>query len=101
MKEKRRKGWSIIGAVAFAIMACLTAQGCATKPNCPAQDVYYMIMTPLGPLVGKMPKGFLDNPGNYRTEEQIKELMKQQRTPSPDPSHEGSGGTGKEKGCGI
>jgi len=53
----------------------LLAVSCTTAPckTCPPEDVY-LLVEPGVPV--SIPKGFFDNPGNYWTEDEFREMLK-------------------------
>lgn len=51
----------------------LCTPGCATCPQCPPEDAYYLVSTPFGPVPVKMRRDFFKDRDNWMTEQQYRE----------------------------
>lgn len=77
--EKIRERWPMMIAGICIGVVLMFGQGCVYTKSCPSQDVYMGVMTPFGPLPFMLPQGYLDDPDNFFTEEQMQELSRQRQ----------------------
>ena len=61
--------------IVLLFLLSMIISACCSKSPCPNQDVYLGFSTPFGIMPLQIPKGTFDDPDNYMTEEEIKELM--------------------------